>query len=185
MLLGATWKVNHGEEVAVYCFLSTAAGSADDGSGGLQCALPVQEIPLQKEAETGMVHEYGMLVSLTRWPLGNAAVMLKLLIFTLIWYQTSKIDPEHFLWNCSQVNATRPHWWLVNIGSGGNGFLLPGNEPLLEVMSTKIYNTIWCHQATMIYKKIQKLNNVSIDFQNFHCCEIWKVCQKILKDNLK
>ena len=24
----------------------------------------------------------------------------------------------HFLWNCSQVNATRPHWWSVNIRSG-------------------------------------------------------------------
>ena len=21
---------------------------------------------------------------------------------------------EHFLWNCTQVNATRLHWWLVN-----------------------------------------------------------------------
>ena len=29
---------------------------------------------------------------------------------------------EHFLWNCPQVNATRPHWWLVNIGAGnGSG----------------------------------------------------------------
>ena len=23
---------------------------------------------------------------------------------------------EHFLWYWPQVNATRPHWWLVNIG---------------------------------------------------------------------
>ena len=29
---------------------------------------------------------------------------------------------EHFLWNCPQVNTTRPHWWLVNIGAGnGSG----------------------------------------------------------------
>ena len=25
---------------------------------------------------------------------------------------------EHFQWHCPQVNSTRPHWWLVNIGSG-------------------------------------------------------------------
>ena len=24
---------------------------------------------------------------------------------------------EHFLWNYPQVNAKRPHWWLINIGS--------------------------------------------------------------------
>ena len=34
---------------------------------------------------------------------------------------------EHFLWNCSQVNATRSYWWLINIGSG-NGLVLSGNK---------------------------------------------------------
>ena len=36
---------------------------------------------------------------------------------------------EHFLWYCPQVNATRPHWWSVNI-SLGNGLVLSGNKPL-------------------------------------------------------
>ena len=31
--------------------------------------------------------------------------------------------PELFMWNCSQVYTTRPHWWLV-------------------------YISAWCHQAT-------------------------------------
>ena len=30
--------------------------------------------------------------------------------------------PEYFQWNYSQECATRPHWWLVNIGSG-NGLI--------------------------------------------------------------
>ena len=38
---------------------------------------------------------------------------LQLVIFKLI----SRKYLEHFLWNCHQVNATRPHWWwLVKIG---------------------------------------------------------------------
>ena len=40
---------------------------------------------------------------------------------------------EHFLWNCPQVNATRPHWWLVNIGSV-NGLVPNGTKPLPEPM---------------------------------------------------
>ena len=32
---------------------------------------------------------------------------------------------EHFLWNCPHVNATRPHWWVVNIGAG-NGLVPSG-----------------------------------------------------------
>ena len=40
-----------------------------------------------------------------------------------------------FLWNCYQVNATKPHWSLVNIGSG-NGLVPSGNKPLPEPMLT-------------------------------------------------
>ena len=39
---------------------------------------------------------------------------------------------EYFLWNCPQVNATRPHWWLLN------------NSTLVQVMA-------WCRQATSHY----------------------------------
>ena len=49
---------------------------------------------------------------------------------------------ELFLQNCPQVNATRPHRWLVNIGSD-NGLVLSGNKPLPEPMLTQIYGTIW------------------------------------------
>ena len=35
----------------------------------------------------------------------------------------SNLYLKDFLWNCSQENATEPHWWWVNIGSG-NGLAL-------------------------------------------------------------
>ena len=28
------------------------------------------------------------------------------------------LNKQYFLWNCPQVNATQPYWWLVSIGSG-------------------------------------------------------------------
>ena len=62
----------------------------------------------------------------TGWWGGNS----KLVIFKHIW----RIDIFSFsLWNCLQVNATRPHWWLVNIGSG-NGLVPSGTKPLPELM---------------------------------------------------
>ena len=42
---------------------------------------------------------------------------------------------KYFLWNCYQVNATIPHWSLVNIGSG-NGLVPSGNKPLPEPVLT-------------------------------------------------
>ena len=54
----------------------------------------------------------------------------------------------YFLWNCYQVSATRPHWSLINIGSG-NGLVSSGNKPLPEPILTQIYVAIWCDQATM------------------------------------
>ena len=43
---------------------------------------------------------------------------------------------EHFLSNCPEVNATRSHLWLVNIGSG-NVFVSSGNKPLPKPMLNK------------------------------------------------
>ena len=51
-------------------------------------------------------------------------------------------------WQCLQVNITRPHSWLVNIGSG-NGLVPSGNNPLPEPMLTQNLVTIWRQQATM------------------------------------
>ena len=48
------------------------------------------------------------------------------LYFQISNFQTQIKDRnlKDFLWNCPQVNATRPHCCLVNIGSG-NGLKLP------------------------------------------------------------
>ena len=43
-----------------------------------------------------------------------------------------------------QVDATRPHWWLVNIGSG-NGLVPSGNKPLSESMLTQIYVYVYVY----------------------------------------
>ena len=42
---------------------------------------------------------------------------------------------KYFLGNCYQVNATTPHWSLVDIGSG-NGLVPSGNKPLPEPVLT-------------------------------------------------
>ena len=63
---------------------------------------------------------------------------------------------RYLLWNCPQMNATRPYWWYVNIGSG-NGLVPPGNKPLPESMLTQIYDAKWHHQATMSYGKQPKV----------------------------
>ena len=42
---------------------------------------------------------------------------------------------EHVISTCPQVNARRPHWWLVKIGLGG-GLVPWGNRPLLEPTRT-------------------------------------------------
>ena len=42
---------------------------------------------------------------------------------------------KYFLWNCYQVNATAPHWSLINIGSG-NGLVPSGNKQLPKPMLT-------------------------------------------------
>ena len=57
---------------------------------------------------------------------------------------------EHFLWECPQVNVTRPHWWLVNIGSG-NGLVLSGTKPLLGPMCAHV---LWWHMASLGHKDL-------------------------------
>ena len=58
---------------------------------------------------------------------------LKLVNFKLI--STIINMGKYFLGNCYQVNATNPHWSLVNIGSG-NGLVPSGNKPIPEPMLT-------------------------------------------------
>ena len=51
------------------------------------------------------------------------------------WWIKTYTTFKYFLWNCYQVNATTPHWSLVNIGSG-NGLVPSGNKPLPEPIMT-------------------------------------------------
>ena len=72
---------------------------------------------------------------LTHWPLEGGWLQSQMSKF-----QTHFNDKylKHFLWNCyhyNQVNATTPHWSLVNIGSC-NGLVPSGNKPLPEPMLT-------------------------------------------------
>ena len=78
--------------------------------------------------------------TLTHWPFGNADVILNLQFQTYI----KDNYLENLMWNCSQVDATRPHWWWLNIGSG-NGLVLSGTKPLPEPMLAKFYDAIWHH----------------------------------------
>ena len=67
-------------------------------------------------------------LSLTHWSMGD--MVINFIIYDL---QTHIKDRylEHFLWNYPDINVTRPHWWVVAIGSG-KGLVPSGNWPFLE-----------------------------------------------------
>ena len=69
---------------------------------------------------------------------------LEFVIFKLI----SRIDVLSISCEIALWNTTRPHWRLLNIGSG-NGLVPSGNKPLPEPMLTQSYVTIWHQQAAM------------------------------------
>ena len=52
-----------------------------------------------------------------------------------------------------QVNATRPPWWVVRLGSC-NGLVLSGNKTLPEPVLTQIFVVIWPSWAIMIWLKL-------------------------------
>ena len=87
------------------------------------------------------IHGYA---ALAHWPLRDAAVILNQKCPTHIKDKYLK----HFLWNYPQVNATRLHWWSVNIGSG-NGLVPSGTKPLAERILTQFYVAICRYQPTM------------------------------------
>ena len=80
---------------------------------------------------------------LTHWALGD---LTKVSDYIISKFQTHFNDKylKYFLWNCYQVNATTPHWSLVNIGSD-NGLVPSGNKPLPEPVVTQICVVIWRH----------------------------------------
>ena len=69
-------------------------------------------------------------------PLEDAAVSLKLVAFNLKW----RVDILSI--SCEiHLNATRPHWWLVNTGSS-DVLVSYGNNQLPESMLTQVYVAI-------------------------------------------
>ena len=89
---------------------------------------------------------------------------------------------KYFLWNCYQVNATIPHWSLVNIGAG-NGLVPSGTitwasvdlDPCRHMMSqghnelthhsrskmpTTMLDMIWKH---FLRRKYQHFDKVSLN----------------------
>ena len=77
---------------------------------------------------------------------------------------------KYFLWNCCQVNATTPHWSLVNIGSG-NG-LVPSGQCWHRSMSPYgITRSQWvqdyffndrgpCHICSWIYSNPETIKYI-------------------------
>ena len=63
---------------------------------------------------------------------------------------------EHWQWNYSQMIATEPPLWEVNIGSG-NGLVPSGNKPFSGPMLIQIYVTTWHHKATMTLYQLNTL----------------------------
>ena len=57
---------------------------------------------------------------------------------------------KHFLWNCFQFNATRPHWWLVSIGSG-NGLVTQASSHCLNQCWPSSVMTQWVNLYGMLY----------------------------------
>ena len=79
-------------------------------------------------------------------PLGDVDTCIFISIICQLIIQKSSFSS---LWEIVlQGNATEPHKWEVNIGSG-DGLVPPGTKPLPEPMLTKIYVAICHHQATM------------------------------------
>ena len=71
--------------------------------------------------------------------------------FEIIFELISRIDiylSLSFPGKCLLVNASRPHWWSANSGSG-NGLVLSSNKPLPEPILTQISITLWLRSATM------------------------------------
>ena len=79
---------------------------------------------------------YNIVRLMTHWPLIEETVILNQ------WFSHSYqgvIYIENFLWKCLQENATRLHWWLVNIG-WGIGLVPSDNKPVPESMFNKFYD---------------------------------------------
>ena len=93
--------------------------------------------PVDSPHKGPLMHSF--VVALTDWPLGdfNSVLGHFQANFSEWWLR-------YLLWNCPQMNAPRPYWWWVNIGSD-NGLVPSGNKPLPEPILTQIYISKWHH----------------------------------------
>ena len=104
---------------------------------------------------------------------GRCYYNLELVIFKLI----SRYI-VYFLWNCTHVNATRPHWRLVNVGSG-NGLVLSGNKPLPDPTLTRVYVAWPRHNEQtnfdmILYKNAHK-QHVQMSFRFYTASHGWRL----------
>ena len=56
---------------------------------------------------------------------------------------------RYLIWNCSQVNVTRPYSWEFNIG---NGLMPSGNKPLPELILTRFHVTVCVIRLQWVYR---------------------------------
>ena len=77
---------------------------------------------------------------LTHWLWENVATVKN----CNIWSRFMDRYLERFLWSRFYVNATRPHWWYVNIGPG-NDLVPAGNKSAPELLLTQVPAVIWHH----------------------------------------
>ena len=101
------------------------------------CAIPPQWVACFSKKDLIKTHHHYFYdgieawYGLTHWPMGDEAVILN-------WqFSNSYQRYMSFLENCPQANATRPHWWAVNIGRS-SGLVPLGNKPLPQPMLTHI-----------------------------------------------
>ena len=85
--------------------------------------------------------ELAFVIILTHWLISPFEIWA---IIFRVWYSDSYIEyyPGHSLWNCSQVNATEPHSWEINIG-WDYGLVHYIHQVLAVFRQLKIYNTIF------------------------------------------
>ena len=84
--------------------------------------------------------------ALTHWRLADVAVILK--------YNFESLS--HSLRNCSQVNATKPCKWEINIDSG-NGLMLSGKQQ--AIAEANVDPDLCCHMVLLGHNKLINLRS--------------------------
>ena len=61
---------------------------------------------------------------------------------------------RYLLWSCPQVIVIKPHWWIVNSGSGNNGLVWSGNKPLTEPCNGIVDPDLCLHMASLGHNEL-------------------------------